>query len=546
MSSMSEILNFLIGFLVSFAASVMNAAGLNLLKLDHVKNLYKPPESQRHECGRPLWHFGLYLYIISQLVGSTIALNYLKAQWVAPLGSISLIFNFIFARMLVGTSITRADIVGTFVVIISVIWIVVFGGMTGQDDENLTLEKLKSLMTRPLFIVYFSFLDFITFMLFGAAIYCYWILHDEQRKMRDSFFKGIETKRLKKAVGMTMAGVGGLIASQTLLLAKSGVKLFYISVTVSNQFTDNLSYFILVSLLITAVLQVYCLNTALKLHDPVLVVPMFYGFYTAMGLVNSMIYLDEIRTYPLWALLLVTIGIATLVYGVCMLSASKENSPVITDEFDYDDDEPKNADINEWDTNSIEIGSNAEGSEVGMLNGATDKKRFSIVGKQFGDGRIFSFSTKRLSSGNNSGIFRMSRLRNNNSKTDFRDIKSSRISNINLDNNSSESRISIENDDDKLSGEFTPQTIMPIAYSEAKTHEINDLMLFTPTASSEHSLSLPSSNNNQTNNNNMPSVLSPSHPRTGNVYPNDAESVIFARSFDDLLYPEALKSKELK
>ncbi|CAG8773677.1 7653_t:CDS:1, partial [Gigaspora rosea] len=151
-----------------------------------------------------------------------------------------------------------------------------------------------------------------------------------------------------------------------------------------------------------------------------------------------------------------------------------------------------------------------------------------------------------LSSGNNSGIFRMSRLRNNNSKTDFRDIKSSRISNINLDNNSSESRISIENDDDKLSGEFTPQTIMPIAYSEAKTHEINDLMLFTPTASSEHSLSLPSSNNNQTNNNNMPSVLSPSHPRTGNVYPNDAESVIFARSFDDLLYPEALKSKELK
>ncbi|CAG8834797.1 21992_t:CDS:1, partial [Gigaspora margarita] len=71
---MSEILNFLIGFLVSFAASVMNAAGLNLLKLDHVKNLYKPPESQRHECGRPLWHFGLYLYIISQLVGSTIAL----------------------------------------------------------------------------------------------------------------------------------------------------------------------------------------------------------------------------------------------------------------------------------------------------------------------------------------------------------------------------------------------------------------------------------------------------------------------------------------
>ncbi|CAG8681100.1 10417_t:CDS:2 [Cetraspora pellucida] len=510
MSSMSEILNFVIGFLVSFAASVMNAVGLNLLKLDHVKNLHKPSESQRHECGRPLWHFGLYLYIMSQLVGSTIALNYLKAQWVAPLGSISLIFNFVFARMLVGTRITKADIIGTFVVIISVIWIVVFGGMTGQD----------------------------------VALYCYWILQDDQRKMRDSFLKGIETKRLKKAVGMTMAGVGGLIASQTLLLAKSGVKLFYISVTVSNQFTDNLSYFILVGLLITAVLQV-CKNLELMPNLIILsIVPMFYGFYTAMGLVNSMIYLDEIRTYPLWALLLVTIGIATLVYGVCMLSASKESSPVITDEFDFEDDEPKGGDMNGWDTMSVEGGSNTEGSETGMLNNTTDKKRLSIAGKQFGDGRIFSFSSKRFSIGSSSSIFRMSTLRSNNSNTDFRDIKSSHINNIDLDNNSSASQITIENED-KLSDEFTTQTIIPIAYSATKTYEVNDLMLFTPTAPSEHYMNLSSSHNHQTSDNNMPSTLSPSHQRTGHVYPSDAESVVFARSFDDLLYPDALKNKDL-
>ncbi|CAJ0841648.1 15643_t:CDS:2 [Entrophospora sp. SA101] len=318
-------LNFLIGFLVSVMASIMNAAGLNLLKLDHVRNTNKPSEHQRNECGRPLWHLGLYLYISSQLIGSTIALNFLRAQWVAPLGSISLIFNFIFARTLIGTRITKQDIIGTFVVIISVIWIVVFGGMnTGQGDEYLTLEKLKSLMMRPLFIVYFSFLNFITFSLFGIAIYIYWIITDEDRKRRDSYFRTIETNRLTKTVGMIMSGVGGLLASQTLLLAKSGVKLFYISVTEKNQFTDSLSLFILISLGVTAILQVYCLNTALKLHDSVLVVPMFYGFYTTMGLLNSMIYLDELSSYPFWALLLVTVGIATLIYGVLLLSKSKE------------------------------------------------------------------------------------------------------------------------------------------------------------------------------------------------------------------------------
>ena len=72
---MSDTLNFLIGFLVSAGASVMNAAGLNLLKLDHVKNSNQPPSLQRNECGRPLWHIGLYLYIASQMIGSTIALS---------------------------------------------------------------------------------------------------------------------------------------------------------------------------------------------------------------------------------------------------------------------------------------------------------------------------------------------------------------------------------------------------------------------------------------------------------------------------------------
>ncbi|CAG8587733.1 3102_t:CDS:2, partial [Paraglomus occultum] len=127
-------LSFIVGILVSVIASIMNAAGLNLLNLDHIKNSEQPAERQRNECGRPLWHVGLYLYVLSQLFGSTIALYFLKAQWVAPLGSVALIFNFVFARVLVGTRITKKDIIGTLVVIVSVVWIVVFGGQ-GSDDS---------------------------------------------------------------------------------------------------------------------------------------------------------------------------------------------------------------------------------------------------------------------------------------------------------------------------------------------------------------------------------------------------------------------------
>ena len=53
----------------------MDALGLNVLKLDHVREAKRQTNQQRGDCGRPLWHLGLYTYIGSQLIGSTIALS---------------------------------------------------------------------------------------------------------------------------------------------------------------------------------------------------------------------------------------------------------------------------------------------------------------------------------------------------------------------------------------------------------------------------------------------------------------------------------------
>lgn len=95
--------------------------------------------------------------------------------------------------------------------------------------------------------------------------------------------------------------------------------------------------------------QVYCLNTALKLYDSVLVVPTFYGFYTAFGLINSTIYLDQLGTYEPWVLLLVLIGIGALIYGVKMLSAPKPEQntstggPLSSLDNTYDEDEDEDA-----------------------------------------------------------------------------------------------------------------------------------------------------------------------------------------------------------
>lgn len=88
------------------------------------------------------------------------------------------------------------------------------------------------------------------------------------------------------------------------------------------------------------------MNTGLKLYDSVLVVPTFYGFYTAFGLINSTIYLDQLGDYEAWVLLLVLAGIGALIYGVRMLSAPKpEHTPsggqlsTLGNMFDDDDED---------------------------------------------------------------------------------------------------------------------------------------------------------------------------------------------------------------
>lgn len=50
-----------------------------------------------------------------------------------------------------------------------------------------------------------------------------------------------------------------------------------------NQFGHAAPIFTILLLITTAVLQIICLNRGLKVYDSTLVVPVFYGVYTATG-----------------------------------------------------------------------------------------------------------------------------------------------------------------------------------------------------------------------------------------------------------------------
>ena len=87
-------------------------------------------------------------------------------------------------------------------------------------------------------------------------------------------------------LGIGWACCGGGLAGMCLVFAKAGVGLITGALShenTGNQFGHLSSIFTFIFLAITAVAQIICLNRGLRVYDSTLVVPVFYGVYTAAG-----------------------------------------------------------------------------------------------------------------------------------------------------------------------------------------------------------------------------------------------------------------------
>lgn len=77
----------------------------------------------------------------------------------------------------------------------------------------------------------------------------------------------------------------------------------------------------------TAVAQIICLNRGLKVYDSTLVVPVFYGVYTATGWLNSLIFTNATDAFASWTLFLIFVSILVLISGVVLLTHKKPENP---------------------------------------------------------------------------------------------------------------------------------------------------------------------------------------------------------------------------
>ncbi|KAI9343867.1 hypothetical protein DFJ73DRAFT_761814 [Zopfochytrium polystomum] len=126
------------------------------------------------------------------------------------------------------------------------------------------------------------------------------------------------------SAGLLYAVIGGVAASSTLLLAKSGIELVIISIAErENQFRHPLAFVIIALLVLTLFLQLFGLNKAIALTSPLVAVPLFFTHFTVLSITNSIIYLNQLDVLTTGRLTAIGSGVGIIIAGVWTLSLSK-------------------------------------------------------------------------------------------------------------------------------------------------------------------------------------------------------------------------------
>ncbi|RKP35993.1 magnesium transporter, partial [Dimargaris cristalligena] len=290
----------LIGIAVSVVTSFLQSLGLTLQRKSHLLEGARTTPHPRPSYRRPLWLTGFALFVASSFCGTTLTISLLPVIVLAPLGSVTLISNAIFAKAILGDRFSPQAIVATCLVVAGGLLVGAFGTIPLPTHS---LEDLLNLYRRPAFITYFSLLELGFFVPQGTSC--------TQCGSR------LALPHLELLCGLLYGILSGMISSQSLLFTKSGIELLLITLLEGdNQFGNPVTWLIVGALVFTALLQLYYLNRGLELCDTLILAPLAFCSYNVSTLFNGLVYYNQFRALQHFQLLLVLVGVLVLSAGV--------------------------------------------------------------------------------------------------------------------------------------------------------------------------------------------------------------------------------------
>lgn len=233
-----------------------------------------------------------------------------------------LVFNTIFATLILGEPFTRYSFAGTLLVCIGAVLIATFGAI-GEPAHTLT-QLLELLQGRPFLIWMVSTLVLVACILIGSKVLKTCIPGSRVKPTAGGHFTPHNLRaqsRVKLFRGMCYGSVSGILSAHSLLLAKSAVELLVRTIIDRvNQFNRWESWVILLGMIFLALTQLFYLHRGLKLCSTSILYPFVFCIYNVIAIMDGLIYFRQVSQLAGIHAGLIALGTVILLGGVLCLS----------------------------------------------------------------------------------------------------------------------------------------------------------------------------------------------------------------------------------
>ncbi|ROW10319.1 hypothetical protein VMCG_01889 [Cytospora schulzeri] len=296
-----------LGILVGLLSTGVQSLGLTLQRKSHILEDEKGPHDiRRPPHRRRRWQAGMAMFIISNILGSSVQISTLPLPVLSTLQASGLVFNSICATLILGEPFTRWSLWGTLLVCSGAILIAIFGAIPSPTH---TLDELLSLLGRSAFVVWMA--------LQAVLVIAICVIVDGV----NHFLNLSQNPRFRLVRGLSYGCVSGILSAHSLLVAKSAVELIIKTVVDGkNQFVRWQAWVIVLALITLALTQLYYLHRGLKLVSTSVLYPLVFCIYNIIAILDGLIYFDQTELISTLHGCLIALGTAILLSGVLALS----------------------------------------------------------------------------------------------------------------------------------------------------------------------------------------------------------------------------------
>jgi len=258
-----------LGVTTAIISSLVQSLGLTLQRKSHVKEEALPIHQRRRPFRRGLWRLGLVIFLAANILGSTVQITTLPLVILAPLQASGLIFNAVFASLILHEGFTKLSLLGTVLVSVGAGLIAGFGAL---EEPSHNLGELLNLFSRTPFLIWMGIQIGVVVAILVVSRILLISIRKKSALMDNaglgflaisSIAVGKKIKRLKLVRGGILGCLSGLLSAHCLLLAKTGAELIILSIVTRNQFSHWQSWMILLGLMILELAQVTSLMITL-------------------------------------------------------------------------------------------------------------------------------------------------------------------------------------------------------------------------------------------------------------------------------------------